>query len=373
MQVEMLVYVYLIVCLFMILFNLATVVLLRRRVRVDRKKEELFAQVISNQIAHQKQNDEQPDDEHRKKLLKKLWYTGNLLVYMQAVCDIFAERPDETAAYLRSVNEVFVRLIPLYARKKDTIKYAFYLYVLHLYCRMSGRIAPEMTEVMQKAIRVNNTYCRENALRAIYSFGQEEQVLEALRTIDDEGISHNRKLLVDGILSFHGDHQKLTALLWASFDGFSNRIRAVILDCMRFGAPADGKDRIYELLCDETVHHELRFSCLRFYAKYPDPKVYPLLLDFAKGSKDCRWEYMAIATSALAAYPGEQTMETLKKNLSHPNWHVRFNAAESLRKMGADYFDLIDVVDGDDRFAREIVQFQLDVRHNRREKVGDAV
>ena len=42
------------------------------------------------------------------------------------------------------------------------------------------------------------------------------------------------------------------------------------------------------------------------------------------------------------------------------NWYVRFNAANSLEALHLDYTDLIDVLSGSDRYAREMIMYRLD-------------
>lgn len=110
---------------------------------------------------------------------------------------------------------------------------------------------------------------------------------------------------------------------------------------------------------------------MRYFAKYHDDEVYPVLLDMAGKYDGGHWEYAAIACTALAGYPGEKTVETLKNALHVPNWYVRYNAAESLVRLGVKYFDLIDVIDGKDRYAREILQFQLDRQYNLQRKAAE--
>ena len=50
----------------------------------------------------------------------------------------------------------------------------------------------------------------------------------------------------------------------------------------------------------------------------------------------------------------------LKKKLSSRNWYVRYNAAQALDMLGMEYADLIDVVQGEDRYASEIMRYHFD-------------
>ena len=80
----------------------------------------------------------------------------------------------------------------------------------------------------------------------------------------------------------------------------------------------------------------------------------------------------AIASSVLASYPGAETAAVLKRNLYHPNWYIRFNASKSLEQLGFGYRDLIDVIEGHDRYASEILRYRFDVRELE-ERKEDAV
>lgn len=66
---------------------------------------------------------------------------------------------------------------------------------------------------------------------------------------------------------------------------------------------------------------------------------------------------------ALAAYPGEHTVEVLKQALSDSNWYIRFNASKSLESFHLPYLEFSDIVEGGDRYAREILQYRLDMKN----------
>lgn len=59
-------------------------------------------------------------------------------------------------------------------------------------------------------------------------------------------------------------------------------------------------------------------------------------------------------------YPGPQTLEILKKETSSKNWYVRHNAAKSLAVLNTDRDALADILQGNDRYAKEMLEYQLD-------------
>lgn len=368
MGVELLVYIYLAVCLAMILFNIGTILFARQRDRVNGKRSITYESLIREE-AERIGRGEPTGQKTLSYLERKLRHPEHLLVFIQVMTQEYTQFPNEIRNCLERFSEVLSSLAPHYERQSDPIRYAFFLYSIKAFGQMSGVTPPEIAGILLRALRVPNTYCRENALQAIYGSGQTELVIEALEMLDSEHIAHNKKLLSDGLLTFRGSKEELTDRLWDVFESFGVGMQTVILDYIRFCFPSH-RDRLLDILTDETRSPELRFSCIRYFAKYPDEEAYPVLLEMAGDFGNRRWEFPAIACTALASYPGVETVETLKRALHVANWYVRYNAAESLARLGIGYMDLIEVIDGNDRYAREILQFQLDMQYNQRKKAA---
>ena len=52
-------------------------------------------------------------------------------------------------------------------------------------------------------------------------------------------------------------------------------------------------------------------------------------------------------------------MQALMEAMHSGNWYVRYNAAVSLEAHGLSYSDLIELVGGRDRYAREMLTYRL--------------
>jgi hypothetical protein len=76
-----------------------------------------------------------------------------------------------------------------------------------------------------------------------------------------------------------------------------------------------------------------------------------------------RIEYSIVALAVLRYYPQPRTVEILRAQINSSNWFVRYNATESLECLGVEYQDLVDIFDGNDRFARDMLQYQFDQRY----------
>ncbi len=366
MGVELLVYIYLAVCLAMIFFNIATIIISKRREKANEKRRALYTSIIRQDLISIREG-KQADRRHYRYMKRNMRLQENLLVFVQVMLKLQPDFSAEMPAYLDQLSGAMDPLIAHYKKHNDPIRYAFFLYTLRVFQQMSGVTPPQVESILLDALREPNTYCRENALQAIYKSGETGLVIRALEVIDSAQINHNKKLLTDGLLSFTGNKDELMDGLWNVFESFGTEMQVVILDYIRFCAPSHS-DRMLAILKDEKRSPELRFSCIRYFGKYPNKEAYPILIEMAQNTANHRWEYQAIACSSLAGYPGNETVETLKRALHVSNWYVRYNASESLTKLGASYVDLIDVFDGNDRYAREILQFQLDMKYNQQKE-----
>lgn len=364
MNVEVLIYVYLAVCLAMILFNIATIIAARRRERVSKRRNDRYRRLIAAGLERIRQGDAL-EWKHIAYLRRKLRYAGHMLAFVRVVMQQYAKTPAEIRLYLGRLSEILSSLIPHYERQNDPIRYAFFLYTMKELCAVSGVTPPRVASMLIRALRVPYIYCRENALQAIYSSGQPDLVLRALRLIDGEKIAHHKKLLSSGLIKYRGGAEELLNSLWAAFEAFDAPMQEVILEYTLFHGPSH-RERVFALLTDESKSEEVRFACIRYFAKFPDPEAHQVLLHLAKDTENPMWGYAANACTALASYPHENTVAALKGALSVPTWQVRYNAAESLARLGVSYMDLIDVLDGNDRYAREILQYQLDMQYNQR-------
>ena len=136
-------------------------------------------------------------------------------------------------------------------------------------------------------------------------------------------------------------------------------IQRAVLDYIRFQS-GNYCDRMLEILRDERRDKELRLSAIRYFGRYPDPSARPLLLGFLQDRDPTRWEFSAISASALAAYPGQDVVDGLLQAMHSPHWHVRRNASASLEAHGLTYEEMLQILAGEDRYAREMLTYQLE-------------
>lgn len=366
MKIEIMIYVYIAICVSMIAYNVVYVFILNHREKALATNSEKFRKIISEEIEKIK-NGESVSEKHKKYLRKKLDRSAGITAFDKALEGIFEKDSDSVEKYLIDTFSVFEYLTHRYM-SKDTLKIAYFPYILHKYEILKHYESERLLSALFDLLRSVNVYCRENTLKALYSMRKPEVVVSALKSIDKILSFHHPKLICDGLMFYKGEKETLKNKLFESFKEFSVQMKVNILNYFRFGN-VRCDDEMLALLKNEKENKEIRFSAIRYFEKFPLAEARELILELAENEAGRTWEYQAIATSALKSYPGDITFRILVKNLSSSNWHVRQNSAISCEKLGYTYHDLINVFDGNDRYAREIMRYRLDRRNAEEEAV----
>lgn len=363
MNVEIMIYVYLFVCTSMIAFNIVTACLFRYRAKKTVAVSEKFRLLVSEQLRGIRSG--QPcSDAHKKYMRKSLKRVGNMIAFDTMLEASYIEAPESVKGYLAELDRVFTGLCADYCGK-GRIEAAYFPYIVKKYRLLAEHSIPSIEEAMYRLLDDTSIYCRENALQALYTTGNCGKVLAAIKKIDRSDLFFHGKLLCDGLLNFDGNTEKLIDGIIEEFENFSDEMKVTLLNYMRFSS-AEHREFAYVLLCGEKRNDEIRYCAIRYLGKYRYEEAYELLCGLAQNTNSEKWQYCAIASTALAAYPSERTISILKENLYSRNWYVRCNSARSLNKLGLTYSELCDVIDGEDRYASEILRYMLDVEKDGR-------
>ncbi len=328
MSVEILIYSYLAVCAGMIAFNIVTAVLARRkRVRSFCRSIRLELR-IAREVDRLSQTGE-VSAAHLRYIERKLRRVKNMAAFDAGMERLRLRKPEPLIrAYLTALDGVFIAMAEDYCRRSE-IEAAYFPYIIQKYRLLGGSGGKALEAMLLQLLRGPSLYCRENTMQAIYTAGDAALVVQALRILDTSEHYFSAKLLTDGLLRDQGDRQALGEALWGAFDGFRPWMQVAVLNYFRFSS-GEYCARVLALLNDSVRDDEVRFSCLRYLGRYPYAPARRDLLRYAAPSVDVRWEYAAIASSALASYPGDDTAARLEQNLYVPNWYIRFNASKSL-------------------------------------------
>lgn len=352
MKIEILVYAYLAVCLAMIGFNIVCIFLFSHNDKETEFSRDFYIKNIKSQFGRNT-----VEDKHRIMLLKRLVRVRELMAFDKSLEILSREYPEEIRDYLYSLDSVFFALANRYSRKNE-IQMTYFPYVISRYNLFYKEDLPQINRILVDLLEKPSIYCRENALNAFYSMGISDNVADALQIIDSTGYYHNKKLLTDGLMSFAGDKNELNEYLWERLPVYSLNTQLAILDYFRFSS-GNYQERMLKLLKEEH-DSEIHFCAIRYLGRYPYEPAYEQLMKYAEHEDEIHWEYTSITCFALASYPSERTIAALKKNLSSHNWYVRLNASQALENLKLEYADFIDIFEGDDRYAGEMMRYRFD-------------
>lgn len=366
MAVENVIYIYIYMCVSLVIFDIFYMFAKASSNKKISSNKKVFYYPIKEEILKLKKG-ESVSVKHKKYLFKRLKNIKYLLEFNNALSKLESEEKDYIYKYLYEVHMIFIDL-SVYYRKRPDMEKAYFAYLIsqHGFCKIM--IQSPLINTMFFLLNEKSVYCRENAMKAIYSFCDEVLVVNALKILDKDKRILHKKLITDGLLSFKGDQKKLSNVLWKNFNSFSNNLKISIVDYFRFSK----KDFKYELLPylkDEDTFIELKYSIIRYYGSvyYEDAKY--VLLDLIKNNKN-NWELIAIATTSIALYKDKDTIEVLKSMLCNKNWHVRLNAANSLVRIGISDNDINEILNGSDNYAKEILLYCLNSLENKNRREG---
>ena len=367
MKIEMMIYIYIAICVCLIGYNCVYVFVLRHREKALNTNAEKFKEIIDSQLNSLK-NQGKIENAHIEFLKKSLKKVKNLTAFDKGLDEAYSENLEVTEKYIALIYPVFAYLTKEYL-SRDAITSTYFPYVVGKYNILKYADNDEVIEIMFELLYSENVYCRENALKAIYGTGNTGYACKALKAIDMNRSFHHSKLVCDGLMGFAGVKEELASRLCDEFEQYSIEMQLNILNFIRFaGIRMD--ETMLAILRDEKRDDELRFSAIRYFEKFPIEDAREILQKFAKNEDKYIWQYQAIASSAIKSYPDKLTFEILKDNLSNSNWYVRLNSAVSCEKMGYTYTELINIFDGNDRYAREILRYCLDRRKAKEQVVA---
>lgn len=356
MGMQTMVYIYLFVCGSMILFEIACSIVFKRREKLteDYKKvmkAELYYMLIRVMDEGVMQEAE------KEQLFQFLKKPEHMAAWESFLEEQKQKKPQRVQVFLYRCLDVMDKLA-VYVSEKEDLQKAQFANFLSDYRILSYASDSACNLCILRNLSSHNVYVRENSLQAIYHSGSVEAVCNALSILEQSDCFHHGKLITEGLMGFIGDKKYLASTLLERRKEYSLEMQINIFNFVRF---ADDSKRNFflQILEDESEHDELRFGAIRYFRRYKDSRVVPYLMKYLTNPEECRWEYTAISASTMEQYPSEEVMRALLQCLYHANWHVRYNAAESLMYMPLRRALIQEVYDSGDQYAKEMLEFRL--------------
>ena len=361
MGAEVLLYGYGLVCVSMLGFNLLYGLHLRSDDRRMMRRTGRLRRQVEKQMERLRAA---PDGtshplqvSHLTWMRRRLSHINELLAFDRLLEELDPET-EVYEAYIRQFQPVFLYLATVYLRRENT-QAAYYCYFLTKYKFRRHMEMDQLQQIVLSYLKKDSLYCKINALRALCSFGSPSILIDALTELGGgaEPQLHG-KVVTEALLSYTGDAQGLIGLLWQRMERFSVPIQRAVLDYIRFQS-GDNCGRVLEILEDPRRDKELRLAAILYFGKYLYPPARAQLLEFLQDRDPTRWEYAAISAASLAGYKGQDVVDALMSAMSSPNWYIRSNASASLEAHGLAYEEMLRVLSGDDRYAREILLYRM--------------
>ena len=295
---------------------------------------------------------------------KKLYSQEELMSFYHASLKYLNSKDEEVREsflkFIRANKEDWLNLGLSYG-KREQIRKAYFAFLCESLHINKPEDYDDITELMLEYVLEPSIYCRDNALNALYIFGNKDAVIKSFIILSKNNIIHTNKLVTDGLLRFRGNTEGLVEDIFNNLENFSLDYQVAIVDYFRFKGE-NLKYKLIDILKNKENHKDLICSLLRYYGKYVVKEYKSVILEWLNNSKDEDWECTSTAAITLGKYPGDDTVKSLKYALKSKNWYVRKNAASSIIELKVDKTILLDIINGEDTYAKEQLLYQYNYK-----------
>lgn len=355
-SINALIYIYMLICFSLLLYNIIYIIKSYISKKLMKKRSFYWKGEILKQISFL-QKQENVEESHLRKLERKLSKTEELIAYVDALDSL--NEHDTFEIYLQNTFVAQQTLALKYA-KKDSMNRAFFAYTISKYPSCIGEKFRPIMRILISYLDNSTVYCRENSLKALCALGNIQAVENALQILNDYHWFHHKKLLSDGLATFRGDKEKLMEVLWKHINDWDENI---MISVVQFITICGGQyqEVFFPMLLSDNTSIEIRLGIMRYYRRYFYEPVREILYSFLQDD-NIDENLIIVAAIVLDRYPGEETIDILKEALHHHNWYVRRNAASSLYNLGVELDTLDNILNGDDRYAKDMLNYKYQVK-----------
>lgn len=355
-QVNLLIYIYMAICVCLLLFNMVYF----SRDRFRRKREPEMVKKYMDKLSETLESEGAVAVSKKEERFwrRKLGRCSGLMLFQQAVEELKEKGEGEKVeAWIGNNKDLFYKLCRAYMKKRGMEK-AFMAYIIEEHHLCGPGAKDPFALQMEWLVLDHAIYCRENALYALYAGGQTVHVIKAYCILSRMRIEHSAKMVMDGLLSFQGDRELLAEELWNNWTGFTTYYKVCFVNFFRM-VSGNFTERLLTVLEDRENDRELRFAAIRYFRKYRYDKAGEYLCRLVEEWRESDWEYAALGALALESYPGERSIEALKKGCESRSWYIRYNSAQSLGKLTNHEGKEKLIQTESDKYAKEMMEYQF--------------
>lgn len=314
LSIERIIYVYIFVCLSVIVFNIGHVFITEYQNRKYENTKRWIQKILPNELNQ--------TGGLLNKLISKMASIDFLNTFVDVLMDVEIEKRE---TYIKQIAPSILSLSGQYKNKKEVIQacFAFNLSRIH----MGDYMNDELLEMLMRLLSSEDPYSRQNALLVFYRCHNPEYIIKAYIILNNMNIYHYDKLIIDGTLSFLGDKTMLGYGLLNLYLDLNEEFKLIVINVLKgIDYPFyDEVNDIYYL----TQNMEIQIAILRYFARWKYPPFEQVFYNLLSNTQQ-NWELRAVSASCLRSYPNRVNQALLKMTIQDSNWYVRYNSAESL-------------------------------------------
>lgn len=353
-KVEYVLYLYSFISIALIFYNIKYIFSKNRENEVHKFLVNKYIKEYDNDIILLKRR-ENIDRKYYKKIVKELKNINNLLAFHDAI--MLKKETEDFKIYKDFIYDVFLDLSIFYNKKSDMEKalFAYIIGELNIEKENNRKLDTKIINFLEKP----SVYLVENTLKAFIRLGHKDSLIKTLNILNFKKISHNEKLISDGLLEYKGDKLELAKELWEYRNQWMIPYVKSIIKFIRL-IGSDFKEEFYQALKNENLHIEIKIDLIRYFGKVKYNKILDYLLDLFETKKNVDSNLLIVIATTLGNYPSERTVEALKKGMTNSNWYIRNNSCVSFLALNPLKENIDEILNGNDKYARDILIYQLE-------------
>lgn len=339
--------IYLVVCAFLLLFNILFLVLKNYRNQEFYPKNKDLAETIRQEIQNRREQGAF-SPEFEGQLGKQLGKIRNLITLMDVL-----DTEGDAAPWFRPA--IFAQIGEY--QKKNDYEQAYYAYVISKFDYESEPVPPEFAAKFMAFLDSKSLYTFANAMDALYQFGSTNLLMSALDKVDMRQGFYHQKLLVDGLLASRVDFQELNPALLKAFDQYTPFLQECLMNFFRMPGYDVSSLCVRLIQGGNSVGPEVRYGAMRYFAKYPDGQSRTLFLDILRW-EESPWMDQMLAIQALERSEDATVRDLVRNKVTSPNWYVRTKAISCLHNQGLTKPQIFDILSLRDPYADNALLYQ---------------
>lgn len=278
---------------------------------------------------------------------------------LAAFYETYSQIPKEE--FLPVVRDNKEQMLVLAKKLKSTTMRAYFAYIVSTLSMNEAELSEGFDDMMLEYILDDSVYIRENALKALYSFGNAKKVSKAFELLSERKLYHSEKLLTDGLMAFKGDARELFDSLMAVFDQLMECFQVSVINALSYCEDYTYNDDFVQRLYKDETSSDIKCSVIRILGKVKgEENKEHLLFALGKYQNEEAWEPAAVSAGALGRYAeDEEVMKALCIALTSKNWYVRMNSAKSLARIDISQEYIQKVMDGTDKYAKNALEYVM--------------